>query len=92
MIAGTSKQCLTFDSYKWWVPLTYTTGTDNNFNKDRADVKWFNTTSKGKIPCMNPDFFPGWGGMVWLSDVFIFQFLRGWGTEAYFSILSNLTI
>lgn len=54
MIDGTSKQCLTFDSYKWWVPLTYTTGTDNNFNKDRADVKWFNTTSKGRIPCMNP--------------------------------------
>lgn len=62
MIDGTSKHCLNFDSYKWWVPLTYTTGTDNNFNKDRTDVKWFNTTSKGRIPCMNPSFFPRGGG------------------------------
>jgi hypothetical protein len=37
-------------SYEWWVPLTYTTKTENNFNKNRADVKWFNSTSQGMTP------------------------------------------
>ncbi|XP_056008322.1 putative aminopeptidase-2 isoform X2 [Ostrea edulis] len=32
--------------YEWWVPLTYTTKSENKFNKERTDVEWFNTTSQ----------------------------------------------
>ena len=44
----TNFDVIPFDSYKWWVPLTYTTNTERNFDKTMTDVQWFNTTTQGK--------------------------------------------
>lgn len=41
--------CFWYFSYEWWVPLTYTTKSENKFNKERTDVEWFNTTSQGIV-------------------------------------------